>query len=323
LSAPRVGLIGARRARRGLGPYVARDLLAAGAEVPCFLGTSDQTVERARVELESTVGLSSRGYVDLEEMLSRERLDALAVLSPADTHEAYLRAAIRAGLHVLCEKPLVWGGEGLGKRAGDLVAAFASRGLLLAENCQWPYVLPAYRDLHPDLAPGPPASFSMQLSPEVRGREMVGESMSHPLSLLQTVASGGDAHLEQVRVSAPGAGSGEPDHLEFRGRYRAGGAEIGFEVALVRTTVTPKPAALALDGRWAHREVDLPSYAIHLNSGVRRVKVVDPLTSRVRDFVEELGRVLGGRAPGRFEEIAVRMAMLEEVRLATERGMPR
>ena len=56
MTAARVGLIGARRRRQGLGPFVARDLVAAGASVPCFLGTSEETLEAARRELEERAG---------------------------------------------------------------------------------------------------------------------------------------------------------------------------------------------------------------------------------------------------------------------------
>jgi len=104
-----VGLVGARRRRQGLGPFVARDLVRAGARVPCFAATSAATRDAASGQLAATCGIEARGYTNVDEMLARERLDALAILSPAETHAAYLESALAAGLHVLCEKPLVWG----------------------------------------------------------------------------------------------------------------------------------------------------------------------------------------------------------------------
>ncbi len=53
MSGPRVGLIGARRKRQGLGPFVARDLRAAGVEVACLLGTSPETARAAREKCEA------------------------------------------------------------------------------------------------------------------------------------------------------------------------------------------------------------------------------------------------------------------------------
>ena len=50
---PRVGIIGARRRRQGLGPFVARDLRAAGAEIPCFLATRAETRDDTAGQLAS------------------------------------------------------------------------------------------------------------------------------------------------------------------------------------------------------------------------------------------------------------------------------
>ena len=43
----RAGIVGARRVRQGLGPFVARDLTAAGVSVDLVLGTSEATAEEA------------------------------------------------------------------------------------------------------------------------------------------------------------------------------------------------------------------------------------------------------------------------------------
>ena len=45
-------------------------------------------------------------YQDYREMLGRERLDLVCVLSTVATHREAVEAAADAGLHVLCEKPL-------------------------------------------------------------------------------------------------------------------------------------------------------------------------------------------------------------------------
>lgn len=45
-------------------------------------------------------------YSDAAEMVARERLDIACVLTPASSHEALVSLCARAGLNVLCEKPL-------------------------------------------------------------------------------------------------------------------------------------------------------------------------------------------------------------------------
>src|SRR5438874_1643530 len=44
-------------------------------------------------------------YVDYEEMLNSEPLDAVVILSPNDFHLPMTMKALEKGLHILCEKP--------------------------------------------------------------------------------------------------------------------------------------------------------------------------------------------------------------------------
>ncbi len=46
-------------------------------------------------------------YADYREMLSKERLDAVEIGTPHTQHAAQILDSLAAGLHVLCEKPLV------------------------------------------------------------------------------------------------------------------------------------------------------------------------------------------------------------------------
>jgi hypothetical protein len=315
LSAPRVGLVGARRRRQGLGPFVARDLVRAGATVPCVLGTREETVDAARRALEESYGIVARGYVDVAEMLARESLDALAILSPAETHEAQLRSALGAGLHALCEKPLLWGGEGLAKRSADLVEQFRERELLLRENCQWPYTLDAFRRLHPDARDEPPTRFFMHLTPVSTGANRLGDALPHPLSLLQALAPGDDARVEHPRFAAGPEGRGG---VNVAFTYRAGGAVVEAEVALVPSETLPREAAYAVNGRRAERRVRLADYSMRFASGSRSVEVEDPLDLLVADFVQDLRAVVAGGDPPGDPGIVRRMEMLEALVRAWE-----
>ena len=291
----RVALIGARRVRQGLGPFVARHLVALGAEVPCFLGTRPETIA------ESERALGARGYADLAELLAREKPDALAILSPSETHERYLEAALEARVHVLCEKPLLWNGPGLARRAALLCERFAAASLLLRESCQWPYTLPAYRVLHPGV--GPPRSFAMRLSPAAHEpRQMLGDSLSHPLSLLQALGGvrrprGGGRALGAARARWSCASRIAPRHSPWRS-----------EVRLRSSDRLPREAAYAVNGHWAEREIRPSDYAFRFRDGAREVDVPDPLRELLRDFLAALA-TRGGPDPA----IPARMALLEQI----------
>ncbi len=79
-------------------------------------------------------------YTDLDLLLARPDLDAVAVATPAHTHNGVVLAALRAGKHVLVEKPLADSYE----RGSEMVAEAAALGLtLMADHtyCYTPAVL--------------------------------------------------------------------------------------------------------------------------------------------------------------------------------------
>lgn len=72
-----------------------------------FSSTPDRSHDAA-----ATMGLDpARGYADVASMLAAEQLrddgiDAVAIMSPNDTHYPYSVAALEAGLDVICDKPV-------------------------------------------------------------------------------------------------------------------------------------------------------------------------------------------------------------------------
>jgi predicted dehydrogenase len=58
-----------------------------------------------RTEIGDKYGIKAR-YVSAEEMLDRERLDVVSVVTPNKYHRELALAALKAGGHVLCEKPM-------------------------------------------------------------------------------------------------------------------------------------------------------------------------------------------------------------------------
>jgi predicted dehydrogenase len=98
-NAMRVGVIGA-------GAW------GAEAHIPGFQACDDVAivavcdVDAARAEQVAREKDVPRAYTSVEAMLAAEQLDVVSIATPTDTHQATAGAAIAAGLHVLCEKPL-------------------------------------------------------------------------------------------------------------------------------------------------------------------------------------------------------------------------
>src|SRR4029079_2191707 len=81
-----------------------------------------------RAEQKARVHGLGRAYRDLDAMLADRNVDVVHVATPNHLHHAQARAALEAGKHVVCEKPLAM----TSAESADLVALAASSGLVHA-----------------------------------------------------------------------------------------------------------------------------------------------------------------------------------------------
>lgn len=94
----RVGLVGAgRRGRAHLATILAMP------ELYELVGVCDPTDFNARAVAAHFAGSI---YTDLDELLDRERLDAVVIVTPPESHHVMASAAARHGVHMLIETPL-------------------------------------------------------------------------------------------------------------------------------------------------------------------------------------------------------------------------
>ncbi|MFM8979144.1 MAG: Gfo/Idh/MocA family oxidoreductase, partial [Planctomycetia bacterium] len=106
---PRLVVVGARQERHGLGAHLARHLAAAGAEIVAVVGSRLATAQRAAAALEPLLGHRPVPLAHSDDVERLPDLHAIAIAAPHEVHAPWLRWAVGRGLHVLCEKPLVWG----------------------------------------------------------------------------------------------------------------------------------------------------------------------------------------------------------------------
>ncbi|KFF60163.1 oxidoreductase [Cryobacterium sp. MLB-32] len=142
-------------------------------------------------------------YTDLGSLLARDDLDAVAVATPAKTHHGIVLAALRAGKHVLVEKPLADSQE-LG---AEMVREAALRGLtLMADHtyCYTPAVL-KIRELIAEGALGDILfidSVRINLGLVQPDVDVFWDLAPHDLSIIDFILPGG---LRPTAVSAQGA----------------------------------------------------------------------------------------------------------------------
>jgi predicted dehydrogenase len=109
-----------------------------------FIGTVHvEALRRLGIQVRGVVGSSSargteraraaglpRAYGSMEEMLADERVDVVHITSPNHLHHAHATAALKAGKHVVCEKPLAM----TSTESAELVSLAESSGLVHAVN---------------------------------------------------------------------------------------------------------------------------------------------------------------------------------------------
>lgn len=296
MRAPRFGLIGARRVHQGLGPFIARDLAAAGADVVAILGrTPDSAAEAARAAVERMVtGAAAPAppapTSDPEAFFAHD-LDAVCILTPAGTHGDLVDAALDHGCHVLAEKPFLWYPEtDWVARSIELENRFAAAGRLLEVNAQWPWTLSTLES-----ALGRPIagtrSLAMGMQPASQGLQMIGDSAPHPLSVAQAIDP------ELTGFSALDVDAASADELWIRGTLSGPSSELRLEIHLDgrplaggdgTTNDGPRGAWISIDGVRVDRCIRPRDYALFYRRGSALFDLPDPLTLRIADFVERV-----------------------------------
>ena len=99
-----------------------------------FVGVADVSATNAQ-EFAHTCG-GIRAFTDWREMLESVALDAVIVCTPPDTHPEIAIGAARAGVHVLCEKPLAVHLD----PAREMLAAAAEADVVLTMATKFRYV---------------------------------------------------------------------------------------------------------------------------------------------------------------------------------------
>jgi len=213
----RVAIIGAS----GIGKHHAKWFTSEGCQVAAFVGRTPETVKAADKALRDLFSFSGRGYTDVAEMLDREKPDAVSVCSPHHLHRDHVVAALRAGAHVLCEKPIFWdtsmSAEEMLSHARDMIDEAKRAQRLLAVNTQYVAAVAPYQEVYRQNWGEPRPIKSVFLQMESKGGrggpneydEIWIDLASHPISMLlaflpaaEIIPGSIDCVIERHRVLA-------------------------------------------------------------------------------------------------------------------------
>jgi hypothetical protein len=308
------GIVGAGRTRQGLGPYLASAIETQGWRVSGVAGRDSAGAARAAAELQQQLGHPVAAAADAAALA--RTVDLLVVAAPVPGHLGGLDAALAAGVPCLCEKPLV---AAVDAAAGlQRIAAFRQRGLLLVENCQWPFVLPALFELHPELRGARIRTVAMGLGPSSPGPAMVADSLSHLLSVVQTlVPLPADAAPRRVRQSDPSPVA-QRNEVAFEVLGPAGPIDVSLHLQCCPEP--PRPAWLAVNGHRIDRRIGAGYAQSFVAASGREVHVADPLHQLVRTCLDDATAATRGRTESLADAIALRLSLYARIVTALRAG---
>ncbi|GAA1158820.1 Gfo/Idh/MocA family protein [Ornithinicoccus hortensis] len=161
----------------------------------------DRDTDRARHVIRGVQGVQL--FASLGDLLDSDIVDAVAIATPAATHEALALQALTAGVHVVVEKPLAHD-----PRAGERMVALAKkRGLVLMTDHTYCYT-PAVRRMREFIEGGELGevlfvdSVRINLGLVQPDVDVFWDLAPHDLSILDYILPGG---MAPVSVAAHGA----------------------------------------------------------------------------------------------------------------------
>jgi hypothetical protein len=275
----RVSIIGAGRNRNGIGEYIGKYFHAFGAEVTSVLGTTEKTSQEAAVGLRK-YGIISAPYTDFLRMLEKEKPDTVVIASPASTHYEYLIRCVEAGVNIFCEKPFVWQHPGdMGRKVEELLGKAREKKVTVAMNSQWVFAMKTYEEMCGRIDVNKTNRFFVHMSPFSPGKEMIPESVPHPLSLLY--CSLGEGKIRNVGFESQGE---REMCITFTYGSEKGDCDVTLTLASQKTQ--PREFQFGFNGKIVSRRIDVGNYEISFQYGATQVRIEDPLGLSVRNFIE-------------------------------------
>ncbi len=282
----KVSIIGAGRARNGIGEYIGKYFHRHGGEVTSVLGTTGKTSLQACSALRK-YGIEARPFTDFNEMVRIERPDVVVIASPSSTHYEYLLKSIDSGLHIFCEKPFIWGDlTNIPKTLEEIFSQAREKKLTIAMNSQWPFAVTDYEKICGKVEVRERNTFFIKMAPPLPGREMISESVPHALSLLYCLL--GDGEIEDLNFESGGEGE-----MGIRFTYRFGTKACEAFIRLAYQETQPRDFSFGLNDRIVFRSLGLENYEIYFNYGNKKLRIIDPLESSVKNFSEAVIKKTG------------------------------
>jgi len=284
-----------------IGKFHVREFINAGVDVTAILGSSRATAARTAEILHSEFNVKPKPYFELDKLIETEDIDAVSVCTPPDLHYIQVKKCLEAGLHVLCEKPLVLNSYlNNCDRAKELVELSEKQGKILSVNTQWPSVLDYIKN---QVDFSQLKSFSMYTQPGAPGIDMLPDHLPHANSMVVKLIPGGRAEdIKFIKYSR--------EDLGIYFTYINKNLECAITYRFAYKADRPRKVIFSFDGLEFSREIG-ENYQQRLVADKIKFDIEDPLKISIGKFV---GAIEGKNPPlVSKKEITENMALQDRI----------
>ena len=291
---PRIAILGAS----GFGKFHAREFRDAGCDICAILGSSKESSLKTSEMLLKEYKIIASPYYKLEELIKRERLNAVSICLPWDFHEKYTRKCLESGRHVLCEKPFVVSKNGEDYRtAKELFELAKEKNRVLTVNTQWPSVLKYLGGFGEKIE-----KFYMTMEPGLKGREMIIDSIPHMNSMLIRLIPNGEIKNLEFSELKEDCAKIKFDYIHSKGLCR-----VKYNMRSKKER--PREVSFSINEDTFKRETG-ENYQQKIIEGGRVFDIEDPVKVSIRSFVSALN---GGKTLINREEVLENVKMQDEI----------
>ncbi len=329
------------RARRGA--FIGFGNAAAQAHLPAWQSRDDVAIvaatdsAEARREAFLAACPGGRWHATVDRLLSEEALDFVDICTPPGSHAALIRQALRAGLHVLCEKPLVTrepdartvaAAAGAAGRAVYTVHNWLEAPIcrkiseLIAEGAIGPVRAARWRTLRTQPAAGSGAETgNWRVDPAAAGGGILFDHGWHALYCIMRWLGAAPLSLEARLETRRHADGPLHDTATVDLNFPGGSGHVFLTWA-----EDERANHIDIEGERGRLRVEGASVILEDRSGERRWLCPPPLSQgsyhpdwfagSARDFCA----VLTGRAPGNLEEAMLCMRLIDLAQRSSDAG---
>ena len=254
----------------------------------------------------------ARAYATIDELCADPDVDAVFVCTPHHLHKEHVLAAIRAGKHVLCEKPLTITTED----GAELVAAAAQAGVVLAVAyyCRFYPVLEALQEIVASgrlgtvtsaqmvcrswsIPPQPAAGTVPDRGWRVRLDEAGGGALtdvgSHRLDLLFWLLGDAQRVTANVQRVATWVETEDQAHVSIQFGGQGGGQVVGtLDQSFCSRTYRDAIALFGTEGIATVPDLEGTRLVLEIGKGVETIETAPRSASTHRPLVADFVRVL-------------------------------